>query len=176
MRRVNYPHDRASPWQSSLVLCLDPKQNQTRAGTGRSRPSPGRLPCPLVLVARPSFGGSLTFLTHIAVLFSRVSYGAWVDVNAERDGLLHVRDMSQIFTPSAEQMVATRDSLRVRVKFVDPGTGKLGLSLVEVSFRPHQPLSPLHAIARYVFRVKHSLPRRKISALWQLRLIITPKC
>lgn len=60
------------------------------------------------------------------------SYGAWVDVNAERDGLLHVRDMSETFTPSAERVVATRDIVRVRVKFVNPGAGKLGLSLVEV--------------------------------------------
>lgn len=60
------------------------------------------------------------------------SYGAWVDVNSERDGLLHVRDMSDTFAPMAKTMFATKDEVRVRVKFVDPATGKLGLSLVEV--------------------------------------------
>ncbi|CAB1110854.1 unnamed protein product [Ectocarpus sp. CCAP 1310/34] len=59
------------------------------------------------------------------------SYGAWVDVNAERDGLLHVKDMGETFTPSAGEVVATKDIIQVRVKFVDPVTGKLGLSLVE---------------------------------------------
>ncbi|CAN0547018.1 unnamed protein product, partial [Ectocarpus sp. 12 AP-2014] len=59
------------------------------------------------------------------------SYGAWVDVNAERDGLLHVKDMGETFTPSAGEVVATKDIIQARVKFVDPVTGKLGLSLVE---------------------------------------------
>lgn len=60
------------------------------------------------------------------------SYGAWVDVNAERDGLLHVKDMGETFTPSAGDVVATKDIILARVKFVDANTGKLGLSLVEV--------------------------------------------
>ncbi|CAN0473474.1 unnamed protein product, partial [Hapterophycus canaliculatus] len=59
------------------------------------------------------------------------SYGAWVDVNAERDGLLHVKDMGETFTPSAGDVVETKDIILARVKFVDPVTGKLGLSLVE---------------------------------------------
>ncbi|CAN0584543.1 unnamed protein product, partial [Laminaria digitata] len=67
------------------------------------------------------------------VFFSWKSYGAWVDVNAERDGLLHVRDMGETFTPTAGSLVATKDVIMARVKFVDPSTGKLGLSLVEVS-------------------------------------------
>lgn len=56
-------------------------------------------------------------------------------MNAERDGLLHVRDMGETFTPSAGDLFSTKDTVRVRVKFVDPGTGKLGLSLVEVRMR-----------------------------------------
>lgn len=55
-----------------------------------------------------------------------------MDVNAERDGLLHVKDMGETFTPSAGEVVATKDIIQARVKFVDPVTGKLGLSLVEV--------------------------------------------
>lgn len=61
-----------------------------------------------------------------------ISYGAWVDVNAERDGLLHVKDMGETFTPTARDVVATKDIILARVKFVDAITGKLGLSLVEV--------------------------------------------
>ena len=55
-----------------------------------------------------------------------------MDVNAERDGLLHVKDMGETFTPSAGDVVATKDTIFARVKFVDAVTGKLGLSLVEV--------------------------------------------
>lgn len=55
-----------------------------------------------------------------------------MDVNAERDGLLHVKDMGETFTPTARDVVATKDIILARVKFVDPTTGKLGLSLVEV--------------------------------------------
>lgn len=59
-----------------------------------------------------------------------------MDVNAERDGLLHVKDMGETFTPTAGEVVATKDIIQARVKFVDPVTGKLGLSLVEVSALP----------------------------------------
>lgn len=55
-----------------------------------------------------------------------------MDVNAERDGLLHVKDMGETFTPTARDVVSTKDIILTRVKFVDPITGKLGLSLVEV--------------------------------------------
>lgn len=55
-----------------------------------------------------------------------------MDVNAERDGLLHVKDMGETFTPTARDVVATKEIILARVKFVDAVTGKLGLSLVEV--------------------------------------------
>lgn len=55
-----------------------------------------------------------------------------MDVGAERDGLLHVKDMAQGFTPRSSDKMSTRDRVNVRVKFVDAPTGKLGLSLVEV--------------------------------------------
>lgn len=55
-----------------------------------------------------------------------------MDVGVERDGLLHVRDMGETFTARASDVVSTRDKIFVRVKFSDPATGKLALSMVKV--------------------------------------------
>ncbi|KAG5180729.1 hypothetical protein JKP88DRAFT_197236 [Tribonema minus] len=61
------------------------------------------------------------------------SFGAWVDVGAERDGLLHVSDMSEGFTPRVADAFNTGDIISVTVKHVDAGTNRLALSAVAVS-------------------------------------------
>jgi ribosomal protein S1 len=60
-------------------------------------------------------------------------FGAWIDIGAERDGLLHVSDMSEGFTPSVADAVYTGQVLNVTVKFVDAGASKLALSLVPLT-------------------------------------------
>eukprot|EP00953_Heterococcus_sp_UTEX-ZZ885_P003221 2263-Heterococcus_DN1.PRE.2 len=60
-------------------------------------------------------------------------FGAWIDIGAERDGLLHVSDMSEGFTPSVADAVYTGQLLNVTVKFVDAGASKLALSLVPLT-------------------------------------------
>ncbi|CAM9389782.1 unnamed protein product, partial [Phaeothamnion confervicola] len=60
-------------------------------------------------------------------------FGAWVDVGAERDGLLHVRDMSEGFTTRAADVVTSGDYVNVTVKFVDAKCGSLALSLVPLT-------------------------------------------
>jgi ribosomal protein S1 len=60
-------------------------------------------------------------------------FGAWVDVGAERDGLLHVSDMSEGFTARVADAVNTGDMIQVAIKHVDAHTNRLALSLVAVS-------------------------------------------
>lgn len=59
-------------------------------------------------------------------------FGIYVDVGVERDGLLHVRDMSEGFVASSSivDIVRPGDRVNVTVKFVNPETGTLALSLV----------------------------------------------
>lgn len=59
-----------------------------------------------------------------------VAYGVWVDVAAQMDGFLHVRDMANEFTHHPADIVSPGEQLSVRVKFVDPEDKSLGLSLL----------------------------------------------
>lgn len=66
-----------------------------------------------------------------AVLNGRVAsvldYGAFVDLGAGIQGLLHVSDMSWSRVPSAHAVVAVGDEITVKVLRVDEATGKMSL-------------------------------------------------
>jgi small subunit ribosomal protein S1 len=66
-----------------------------------------------------------------AVLNGRVAsvleYGAFVDLGAGIQGLLHVSDMSWSRVPSAHAAVAVGDQITVKVLRVDEATGKISL-------------------------------------------------
>jgi small subunit ribosomal protein S1 len=66
-----------------------------------------------------------------AVLNGRVAsvldYGAFVDLGAGIQGLLHVSDMSWSRVPSAHAVVAVGDEITVKVLRVDEATGKISL-------------------------------------------------
>lgn len=58
-----------------------------------------------------------------------VPHGAYVDVGAQRDGLVHLRDMSVEFVYAPEDLVTSGDRVKVWVKYVNPVTNVLGLSM-----------------------------------------------
>ena len=66
-----------------------------------------------------------------AVLNGRIAsvleYGAFVDLGAGIQGLLHVSDMSWSRVPSAHAVVAVGDAITVKVLRVDEATGKISL-------------------------------------------------
>ncbi|MFL6280445.1 MAG: 30S ribosomal protein S1 [Vicinamibacterales bacterium] len=71
-----------------------------------------------------------------AVLEGRVAsvldYGAFVDLGGGVQALLHVSDMSWSRVPSARAVVATGDTITVKVLRVDEGTGKISLGLKQL--------------------------------------------
>mmetsp|Transcript_27849 Transcript_27849/g.36535 ORF Transcript_27849/g.36535 Transcript_27849/m.36535 type:complete len:310 (-) Transcript_27849:142-1071(-) len=57
-------------------------------------------------------------------------FGCFVDIGAERDGLLHIKDMDvEGWVVRASDVVETGDEVKVLIKFCDPMTNKLGLSM-----------------------------------------------
>eukprot|EP00186_Timspurckia_oligopyrenoides_P000359 CAMPEP_0182441160 /NCGR_PEP_ID=MMETSP1172-20130603/114_1 /TAXON_ID=708627 /ORGANISM="Timspurckia oligopyrenoides, Strain CCMP3278" /LENGTH=262 /DNA_ID=CAMNT_0024635323 /DNA_START=129 /DNA_END=917 /DNA_ORIENTATION=- len=60
-----------------------------------------------------------------------VDFGAWIDVGAERSGLLHIRDMSDSFVYDTSSMLSKGDTITVRVKYSDPVNKKLAFTLLE---------------------------------------------
>lgn len=57
------------------------------------------------------------------------SFGAFVDIGAERDGMVHVTEMSQGYVNSPSEIVSVGDSVEVRVLEVDPRRGRISLSM-----------------------------------------------
>ncbi len=70
------------------------------------------------------------------VVQNLVRHGAYVDVGAKRDGLVHVRDMSIDFVHAPQDIVREGDEVTVWVKYVDTVSNVLGLSM-----RPELPVA-----------------------------------
>lgn len=60
-----------------------------------------------------------------------VRHGVFVDVGATRDGLVHIRDMSVDFVYDPQDIVRAGDNVPVWVKYVNPVTNTLGLTMVK---------------------------------------------
>ncbi len=71
------------------------------------------------------------------------SYGAFVDIGAERAGLLHVREMSQGYVEHPSEMVSVGDEVEVRVLQFDQRRRRIDLSMIgleeEVTKEPEEP-------------------------------------
>jgi predicted RNA-binding protein with RPS1 domain len=63
------------------------------------------------------------------VVRSLQTYGAFVDVGAERDGLVHISELRDGFVEKVEDVVKEGDTVAVRVKEVDVTKGRLSLTM-----------------------------------------------
>jgi ribosomal protein S1 len=70
------------------------------------------------------------------VLMGRVvrleSFGAFVDVGAGRDGMVHVTEMGRGYVGSPSDIVSVGDEVEVRVLEVDPRRGRISLSMKDL--------------------------------------------
>lgn len=75
-----------------------------------------------------------------------VRHGAFVDIGATRDGMVHVRDMSVDFVHSPLQFLRSGDEVTVWVKYVNPVSNVLGLTMVKpkLGFENRMPLSDIN--------------------------------
>lgn len=56
-------------------------------------------------------------------------YGAFIDVGAERDGLVHISELKDGFVEKVEDVVKEGDTVTVRIKDVDVESGRLSLTM-----------------------------------------------
>jgi ribosomal protein S1 len=63
-------------------------------------------------------------------------FGAFVDVGAGRDGMVHVTEMSDDYVSSPKELVSLGQELTVRVLDVDPRRGRISLSMKEAVEAP----------------------------------------
>jgi len=61
---------------------------------------------------------------------SLASYGAFVDIGATTDGLLHVSQLSIEFVSDVSDVIKAGQEVEVRIVKIDPEKGQIGLSLI----------------------------------------------
>ncbi|NIV38097.1 MAG: S1 RNA-binding domain-containing protein [Anaerolineae bacterium] len=60
------------------------------------------------------------------------SFGAFVDIGAGRDGMIHVTEMGRGYVGSPSEIVSVGDEVQVRVVEVDPRRGRISLSMKDL--------------------------------------------
>jgi transcriptional accessory protein Tex/SPT6 len=58
-------------------------------------------------------------------------FGAWVDIGLDRDGLIHISQLSEARVNRVEDVVKEGDPVAVWVQKVDPKIGRIDLTLIE---------------------------------------------
>ncbi len=60
------------------------------------------------------------------------SFGAFVDIGAGRDGMIHVTEMGRGYVGSPSEIMSVGDEVQVRVLEVDPRRGRISLSMKDL--------------------------------------------
>jgi len=69
-------------------------------------------------------------------------YGAFVDFGAERDGLVHISQLSESRVNNVTDVINEGDTITVWIQQVDPEQGRIGLTMVEPPERTLDDLKP----------------------------------
>jgi small subunit ribosomal protein S1 len=118
--RVNKPSDVVSEGEAITVWIKDVDRNARRIS--------------LTMIEPPEV--DIRSLKIDAVLTGRVvrleSFGAFVDIGAGRDGMIHVTEMGRGYVGSPSDIVSVGDEVQVRVLEVDPRRGRISLSMKDL--------------------------------------------
>jgi len=67
------------------------------------------------------------------------TFGAFVDIGAGRDGMIHVTEMGRGYVGSPSEILSIGDDVQVRVVEVDPRRGRIALSMKDLPAEQFQP-------------------------------------
>ena len=71
-------------------------------------------------------------MTFTGTVVRLESFGAFVDIGAGRDGMIHVTEMGRGYVGSPSEIVSVGDEVQVRVVEVDPRRGRISLSMKDL--------------------------------------------
>jgi ribosomal protein S1 len=66
------------------------------------------------------------------------SFGAFVDIGAGRDGMIHVSEMGRGYVGQPSEILSIGDEVEVRVVEVDPRRGRISLSMADVASEEYE--------------------------------------
>ena len=122
-RKVNHPSEVVNKGETieTMVLNVDPDRRRVALGLKQLQPDPWQEEIPSRYRPGDVVRGRVSKLT---------SFGAFIELEDDLEGLLHVSEMSRQKIDSPEEIVAEGDIVDVRVLRVDPEERKIGLSLL----------------------------------------------
>lgn len=74
------------------------------------------------------------------------SFGAFVDIGAGRDGMIHVTEMGRGYVGSPSEILSVGDEVQVRVLEVDPRRGRISLSMKDLPTDEYLPDDELEEV------------------------------
>jgi ribosomal protein S1 len=118
--RVNKPSDVVSEGDHITVWVKDADRKSRRISLTMVEP-----PEVNIRTLKPE-----TSLTGTVVRLE--SFGAFVDIGAGRDGMIHVTEMGRGYVGSPSEILSVGDEVQVRVLEVDPRRGRISLSMKDL--------------------------------------------
>ena len=129
---------------------------------------PGRDPRPEFRMAKLTDGvESIKHLTLGAVMEGTISnvtnFGAFVDLGVHQDGLVHISALSSSYVKDPHDIVKAGDIVKVKVKQIDVGRKRIGLTMRltdELPILDELPNNLKAAPAKTQKQAKHQLPQK----------------
>jgi small subunit ribosomal protein S1 len=127
-RKVNHPSEVVNKGETieTMILEVDAERRRVALGLKQLQPDPWKEQIPGRYRPGDVVRGRVSKLT---------SFGAFVELEEDLEGLLHVSEMSRQKIDSPEEIVAEGDVLDIRVLRVDADERKIGLSLLPAAGR-----------------------------------------
>jgi len=107
----------------TIVLSVDPSKKRVALGLKQLQNNPWETTIPEKYRQGTVVQGKITKLTH---------FGAFVELEPNLEGLLHVSKLSSGQSVNPAEMLSTGDLVEVEVIRLEPAEGKIGLSLTRV--------------------------------------------
>ncbi|MFW6279699.1 MAG: 30S ribosomal protein S1 [Planctomycetota bacterium] len=133
--KVNHPSEMVNKGETieTMILKVDAERRRVALGIKQLEPDPWQEEIPDRYRTGDVVRGQISKLT---------SFGAFVKLEEDLEGLLHVSEMSKQDIESPEEIVAEGDIVDVRVLRVDTEERKIGLSLLPVPGREDEEPGP----------------------------------
>ena len=124
-KKVNHPSETLKKGDvvRAVVLSVDPGKKRVALGMKQLDEDPWRTDIPKRYLVGSEVSGKITKLTN---------FGAFVELEDNLEGLLHISELSDKKLKSPEEVVSVDQEITCRIIRVDPEERKIGLSLIRV--------------------------------------------